>query len=263
MRICVCISPAPDLEMLTEEDWVTEDTQVDVSFVKQQLNCFDESALETALRLSDTLGTCMLTALTVGGRESEMFMKTLYAVGFDQCVRIEAHGDLRFSPMYKAAVISEYVRQHPQDAVITGLQGSIGGSGLTPLFTAEFLGYPCITAVSSLRTAGENQLEVRSTAEDGETVQTVVLPCVASVGNAEYSYLRVPSLKDRMKYGNKPTAVCSAEELISPFPEEHAVLKSLEVRNRKRATVVIHEGSAKQKARRLYDECLKPRMDGL
>lgn len=262
MRICVCISPAPDLEMLAEEDWVIEDTHVDVSFVKQQLNCFDESALETALRLSDTLETCSLTALTIGGRESEMFMKTLYALGFDTCVRIDAHGDIRFTPMYKAAVISEYVRQHPQDAVIMGLQGSLGGSGLTPLFTAELLGYPCITAASSLRIAGENQLEVRNSVDDGEAVQTVVLPCVVSVGNAEYSYLRVPSLKDRMKYGSKLTAVCSAEELLSPFPEEHAVLKSMEVRDRKRSTVVIHEGSAKEKARRLYDEFLKPRMDG-
>ena len=54
MNILVCFKAVPDIELLRDEDWeIDENLQVDTSFLKRDLNSYDESALEIALRLLD------------------------------------------------------------------------------------------------------------------------------------------------------------------------------------------------------------------
>ncbi|MGM0432039.1 MAG: electron transfer flavoprotein subunit beta/FixA family protein [Spirochaetota bacterium] len=264
MNVLTCFAPSPDLEMLAEEDWVVEHNQVDLSFVKRELNCYDESALELSLRLAEQASSlqhgCTLTALHVGNREVEPFMRKLYALRFDRAVCIETADDLRFSPNTVAEMIAAYANDNPQDVIVTGSQSSIGGNSQTPLLLAEHLGIPCITQVTAMEAAPDGRVHVVSQLDDGFLRQTVSPPCLLAVGNAPNSYLRVPTLKDKMNFGKQPVnyikpAVNTPKEL-----KRSVSLQSMRRREQTRNTVVIEEGTPEEMAKRLYEQYLKEQL---
>ena len=74
-----CFKVVPDLDLVAEEDWELEgQLHVDTSYVKPIWNCFDESALEMMLKLSDLSGSFNvvfeLSALTIGKEKDESFL---------------------------------------------------------------------------------------------------------------------------------------------------------------------------------------------
>ena len=114
MRILACFRVTPDYEALRESAWGAAAERdpssgggagagrgasagsrsgadpvafVDTRYVRRILDCFDESALELALRLSDALvglgGTAGLGAVSVGAADAEPHLKTLLALGFE------------------------------------------------------------------------------------------------------------------------------------------------------------------------------------
>lgn len=265
MNVVTCFALSPDLEMLAEEDWAVEDNQVDLSFVKRELNCYDESALELSLRLAEQAITvqqeCFLTALHVGSREVEPFMRKLYALRFNQAVCVETSRDLRFSPAAVAAMIAAYVRDNQQEVIITGSQSSVGGNAQTPLLLAEHLGIPCITQVTAMEATSSGSLRVFSQVDDGHLRQTVAPPCLLSVGNAQNSYLRVPTLKDKMQYGKQPVNYIQPAEGDTGETARSGELQSLRRREQGRNAVVIEEDSPEEMAKILYEQYVKERLE--
>jgi electron transfer flavoprotein alpha/beta subunit len=113
MNILVCFTTVPEVEMLTDEDWVIDNNlQIDTSFLKPTLNSYDESAVEIALTLSDASESVKvpleLTALTIAGSGATTILKTLNALRFKRVVRIDSHDDLRFRPMAIASILTQY-----------------------------------------------------------------------------------------------------------------------------------------------------------
>lgn len=54
MNLLVCFKVIADLDQMTSKDYMIDgQMNIDVSFVKTMINCFDESGLEFGLRLSD------------------------------------------------------------------------------------------------------------------------------------------------------------------------------------------------------------------
>ena len=124
LRILVSFKVTPDFEALREADWLAgaaDDAAggaargVETRYVRRVLNCFDESALEMALRLSDARAergsATSLGALSVGGRETEPYLKTLLALGYDRAARVEPEAALDFAPAVTASVIASFVRR--------------------------------------------------------------------------------------------------------------------------------------------------------
>ena len=262
MKILVCFKAAPNVEMLLDEDWVIDETlKIDTSFVKSSLSSYDESALEMALKLSDVSDALAipleLNALTVANGGATAILKTLRALQFGKVVRIEPQGDLHFQPTTTASIISQYILQHdPQDVVLLGRQSDIGENAKTPLLTAEMLAWPCITQAICIELVGETQLMVTHQVDDGHVREKVNLPCVISVGDAPCTYLRKPTLKDRLHYGKKGIDVLSAKDFI--LPAETETLVELEVLHHERAGVIIQGKTPADTARVLYEEHLKP-----
>lgn len=259
MRVLVCFKVVPDLDQIPPGRWEIDSAlRVETGFVKTMLNPYDESALEMALRLAEGAPCPVkLTALTVGGREVESYLKTLYALKFDRAVRLESDADLRFSPEGVAAAICAFVRHNPQDLIIMGRQSGVGDNAATPLIAAEMLGWPCISQVTEIKLHGEGWLEVGSTVDDGFLRQAARLPLVAAVGNAPHAYLRVPTLKDRLACRDKPVEVLEAAIAAGEKKAAGCSLTGLAVINRRRAGVKIEGASPQEKARKLYDEYLK------
>lgn len=273
MKILVCFKAVPDLDMLSDEDWIADSNRkVDTNFVKNTLNCFDESALEMALKLSDYsegFNVLMnLTALTIGDKKSDNYLKTLYALRFEKAVRIENNEDVRFLPEVIATVISQYVKEkNDQDVIILGRQSGEGDNGKTPLLVAEILEWLCITQVINIEPDKEDTLKITSMVDGGLLTQIIKTPCVLSVGNAPNSYMRVPTLKDKMKYGKKTIDILDIEEfnvqtLLNTCRDNYE-LKGLEKIINKREGIVIEGATATEKVQILYDFYLKGRLEKL
>ncbi|XOQ47422.1 MAG: ETF domain-containing protein [Eubacteriales bacterium] len=271
MKLLLPFSVVADLEALSEEDWAFgSDLKVNTSFAPLDWNGFDESALEMSLKLSDQLKGSFFyrCALTIGGNLCDPFLKTLAALKFDQLVRVDpGDADLLFRPKVIAQIIADYAQTqvHP-DFIVMGRQKQGGENASTPLLTAELLGWPCVTQVIALEAVDDHRLRVTSAVDGGKTVQTVTAPCVLSVGDAPDTYLRVPTLKDKMMYGKKPVTLLT----MADFPQAEAMLsdpetelRSLARIRREREGVFIEADTPEEKAKILYHRYLKGRLERL
>lgn len=267
MKILGCFKVVPDLDLVAEEDWIADDQlQIDTSYVRILWNCFDEGALEMMLKLSDLSEgfdvVYELNALTIGRRLHEPFLKTLYALKFSHTARIEAEEDISFCPEQTAGMIADYVRKvAPQDVIVMGTQSSDGSNMKTPLLTAEELGWPCITQVTGIEPADEEHLKVRSQEDGLDVIQIIKTPCVLAVGNAPCAYLRVPTLKDKMKLGKQPIELIQKEQLSMGKADCTVELVSLEKMDNHRDTILIEGDSPEEKAEILYHSYLKERLE--
>lgn len=196
MKICVCFKIVPDLDQVLEGDWKDVDGGLDTSYVKKGYNCFDEAALEMALRLRDSSEEAVFsTAVTVGGGLSGL-LSGLYAVGFDRVVDISLE-DREFCPELVAGILAEFIETEGFDLVLTGRQAAMADTGMVPPLLAEALGWPLIEdAVSGALL--ERGIYFACEGPDRGEGLTVTGPVVASVGEARHPYLRVATLRQKM-----------------------------------------------------------------
>lgn len=272
MNIAVCFKTLADYQMLTDRDWhIDECQQVDLTLVRQVYNCFDESALELALQLVDNRNDreqSKVTALTIDSDRADIFLRHLYAVQYDQGVRItcEPAVDLRFNPEAVSLLIASYVQQiGNQQLVLLGSQGGVGDNRQTGYLVAERLGWPCIgDVIDAARDKAPGCLRVTSRRDGVVITQTVRLPIVLVVGNVIRSpYLRVPTLKEKLAAKNKKVLVVTPDELAVStedlIPKSQTLL-SLVKKSGKTACTVISGESAKDKAQILYNQYLIERI---
>lgn len=225
MNLLVCFKIIPDLDQMTPGDFSPGvELNIDTSFVKTMINCFDESGLEFGLRLADQGEKwnvpCTKTAFTMGGDQADLTLKTLLALRYDHALRMELpSGDLRFSPQVVASAIANYAKEGKNDLILLGRQAPPGNSGLTPALVSAEMGVPLVANVVDLQLISADLLEL-TTEEDGclytsQFSLPLAEPLVVSVGNAVISKLRVPTLRDRMQYGKRDPEVRSALENTS------------------------------------------------
>lgn len=240
MKILGCFKVVPDLELLSETDWsCPDDTCLDTDFVRTVWNCYDESGLELMLRAAEC-APVSLTGLTMGRAKCNSYLKTLYALGFEENVRIDTDADLRFVPEWVAGCLAAYTRQHPDiQVLVTGAQSADGCNALTPLIVAEQLHWPCITQVTGFDVVHEHTLRVQNLTDEGTAVRTLSAPVVLAVGNAPQTFLRIPTLKAVMTLGKQPITLLTPEELGVAFPERSAELYRLAPPDTKRAGVIL------------------------
>ncbi|MDD3404251.1 MAG: electron transfer flavoprotein subunit beta/FixA family protein [Hespellia sp.] len=265
MKLLVCFKIVADLDQLTPKDYVVEEKiNIDTSFVKTTINCFDESGLEFGLRLSDEAEGLNLhiekSALTIGNSQTELYLKSLNALCYDHTIRIDSGDyDIRFKPDAVGKAIVDYAEKNQQDLIIMGRQSSEGNNFSTPQVVAEQLGTGFIPNVVDIHMMDEHRLKITTDNNGNIYEQTVKTPVVVSVGNAVISKLRVPTLRDRMKYGSKE---------IEQFPlrlEDKSLagkVRSLEYVDKSRSGQVI-EQKGSEAVHVLYEDYLKRRLDNI
>jgi len=245
---------------------------VETRYVRRVLNCFDESALEMALRLSEARAergvATDLGALSVGGGETEPYLKTLLALGYERAARVEPEAALDFAPAVTAALIASYVRRvDHSDLLLLGSQSGPGDSGTVPFLAAETLGWPCLTEVIEVEALTAGRLRVACMADDGLLRLTLRPPCVLAVGNAVVSRLRVPTLKDRLARRNQRSDVFQATDLGVDIAAEldrgACGLVGFEAIQRARQAAVIGGETPHEKAQVLFDSHLKSILEKL
>ena len=231
------------MDILPEKEWQPDkDLRVETAFLPSIWNCFDESALAMALRLHKENEDISLSALTIAPPAGETAMRTLYALGFDNCARLDPGGaDLRFAPEWAAELICRYCeRAGGFDVLLFGQQSAEGNNSLTPALCAEKLHVPCISQVTEL-------------------------PLVLSVGNAQISCLPAPTLKAKMTLGKKPVKRLVYEDLglteASMGGYTGLKLTGLEPVSLKRAARRITGATPTEIAKKLYNEYIKKALE--
>lgn len=274
MKALVCFKTMPDLNLRSGQDWeITDLMSVDDGCIKKIFNCYDESALEIALKLSRQIHSndhhSCLTALTIDGPGSNLFLKHLLALEYDHAVRIEPgkndcqDRDLRFDPMAVAKIIFSYIKHvGHQQLVITGTQGSVGDNGQTGMLIAEHLGWPCISDVTDVKPGpSSDSLIVTSHVESATLIQTIILPVVIVIGNSlDSPYLRVPTLKQKLKAERTKIQQLVPSKIDPDLSQEgpdHKNLIKLHQEKVSKICTFIGGDTAKEKAQFLFDQYIK------
>lgn len=208
-QILVCFKMVTDYEQILPNDWDTYVPDSDgFDYVRQIINCFDESALELALRIKEDYARysqeVCLTALTVTADSDTSFFKTLSAAGFDRVIRLVPSLEGSFSPMSVADNILSFLCQESisYDALLFGQQAAALGSGQIPYFVAQHLGIPAVSNVISLKTEAKSLTAV-SQKKDRMLTYRLSTPALYLIGNCKETYLRMPTLREKMSASKK------------------------------------------------------------
>jgi electron transfer flavoprotein alpha/beta subunit len=214
MKILVCFKAGPDFDQVVDADWENFGLSSDLCYVKKDFGCFDQIALETALRLADTLkesgGECC--ALTLGYLPPAL-CRTLFAVGFDQVFAPPTESGLcmEFCPAETAAALKKLIATEDGrvaggwDLILMGRQAGYADTGMVPLLLAEQLGLPAISGAELLYpgSSGQDSLVVERNSGNGRERLVIRLPAVVIMGNSHVSALRAATLAAQMKAAGK------------------------------------------------------------
>lgn len=272
LRIAVGFKVTPDYEALRPADWARAATEPSAHgeatrYVRRVFNVFDEAALELALRLRDARAVrgleTSLVAFSVAGNEADPFLATLQALGFDGA-RVDAGADLDFAPAATAELVAAATRRLGGEVLLLGSRCGPGDTGLVPFLAAEALGRPSLPGVTTVEPAAD-RLRVTFSSGDQALRATVTPPCVLTIGNALVSLLRVPTLKDRLAVRDSVVTRFTPADLDVDIPaalsREPSAVVELEAIDRSRAGVVVEGATLGEKARALYEEHLRARLE--
>ena len=214
MKITVCFKVLPNPDRVIEEDWDHFSPNTDIGYAGLDFNCFDEAALEIALKLKEKMaeqGTEVLcSALTVSDCLPESFQQRLYSVGFDSVRRIPLQ-NREFCPEKIGALLAK--EAVGSDLILCGREAGMGETGMVPYVLAESLGIPLVADIRSADWM--EKLTVRCYDHRGLTEKNLGLPAVVTVGNSP-EVLRMATLRQRMKFKDCKETVCPIEEQWEP-----------------------------------------------
>jgi len=271
MDILVCFKIVPDLDMLSGGDWIIYNNfQVNTSFARKTINPYDESALELVLKLNeDAIENNLdlkLTALTIGENGSKRILKNLYALKYDHVVMVKCDFDIRFNSMVVSRMIYQYINNiRKQQVIILGNQSNEGDNAKTPLLLAERLGVPCVNSVINIKLSEQDGcLDITSIIDNLMIEQTIKPPVVLVIGNVPNSYIRVPTLKDKMRYSKKEIEVYTLKDLNikeNKIEEKNdCQLINLFYEKNEKSCRFIQEQNPSENANVLYEAYLKERL---
>ena len=208
MEIAVCFKITSDYDELTSSEWEQFNNMdsPDISYIRRILGCFDEAALENALLLKNQLkaeGTdAHISGYTLNPGYSDHILKTLPPIGIDDVFVIQAKGCFDFAPDETAHILSDAIKtQCIPDILITGSQAPPGNSGIVPAFIANELGLPVYDQFVSL-SYSQTKFHISIETPLGIDEYIPELPFLCTAGNTEKSFLRVATLREKLKYSS-------------------------------------------------------------
>ncbi len=199
MKILVCISNVPDTT--TKVTFTDNNTKFNTTGVQFIINPYDELALTRALEITEKQGGTV-TAINVGGPESEPSIRKALAIGATDAVRINAEATDGY---FVAEQIAAYARAENFDLVLTGRESIDYNSGQVCGLLGEMLGIPSVNVVTKIDV--ENGVATMERDIDGGKEKlTCKLPLVASA-QKDLTEPRIPNMRGIMAARTKPLKV--------------------------------------------------------
>ncbi|MHB1738184.1 MAG: electron transfer flavoprotein subunit beta/FixA family protein [Actinomycetes bacterium] len=193
---------------LVEEIEITADgTGIDREYLKFVLNEWDDQALEEALLVKEATGA-EVVALGLGSDpDIDASLYTAIAKGADRAVRLTGAGEVPDTAT-RARAVAGYLRDHPADLVITGVQAPDDLDGQLPATLGALLGHPHVSVVVSVALVTDPPeppaVRVRQEFAGGRAAELVVdLPAVIGLQAARQAprYAPISRIRQVMAAG--------------------------------------------------------------
>ena len=188
MNIIVCVKQVPDT---ADIKW-TENNTIQREGVESVINPFDVYAIETALKLKQTLPDVSITALTMGPSQAEDVLRKAISVGCDKGVLISdkkfAGADTYATAKTLATAIKTKLANF--DLIICGQFAIDGDTAQTGPEIAAQLGIPQVTYVKKIDRSDEKSSYATRELEDGLEVVKFNYPSLVCVLKQDFEPTR-------------------------------------------------------------------------
>jgi electron transfer flavoprotein beta subunit len=236
MKILVCISNVPDTT--TKVKFVDGNTKLDTSGIQWVINPWDELSLTRALELKDdaSTGVKSVTVAHVGLPASEPTIRKALAIGADDAIRVNAES---MDAYFVAAQLAEVVKKEQFDLILCGIESSDFNGSTVGGMLSEFLGFPSVSAVSSLKIEGGKTVITREI-DGGKESVSVPSPCVLIVQKGIAKEPRIAAMRGIMMARTKPVKIYEpvaveplTQILVFEKPSPRAACKYVDAENPK------------------------------
>ena len=234
MKIAVCIKRVPDME--TRFKIAASGTAVDESGLKYDRSDFDGYAVETALQLNEKQGPGETVVISLGPDVVQEQLRKALSMGAERAVQLKADR-VPADGLAIARALAAELQGGGYDLILFGRQAVDSANATVGPMTAELLGLPCATAVSTLEIAN-GRATARRDLEGAAEIVVFPLPAVVSVDEG-MPRARYPSLKGIMAAKKKPLEVKPAQ-----LGDEHITIEKMELPPERAAGRIVGEGTA-------------------
>lgn len=232
MKIAVCIKRVPDME--TRFKIAASGTAVDETGLKYDMSDFDGYAVETALQLNEKQGPGETVVISLGPDVVQEQLRKALSMGADRAVQLKADR-VSADGLAIARALAAELKGGGYDLILFGRQAVDSANATVGPMTAELLGLPCATAVSTLEIAN-GRATARRELEGAAEIVEFPLPAVVSVDEG-MPRARYPSLKGIMAAKKKPLEVKPAQ-----LGDEHIAIEKMELPPERAAGRIVGEG---------------------
>ncbi len=209
MNIVVCVKQVPEIALIKVDKSAGKVVHPQGPGV---INPFDSYALEEALRIREKSGG-KITAMSVGGKESEVALKEALALGIDEAVCLDDPAFEGSDGQAIGYVLAKGIEKAGEcDLILCGKQAIDSDNAMVAPAVAENLGIAQAMFVRKVESYDSDKIVVERTTEDGYDTCELALPAVLSVVK-EINEPRLPSLKGKMKAKKATIAHWSAADL--------------------------------------------------
>ena len=175
------------------------------------INGFDETAVEAALRLKDSVGA-NITVVSLGYNFVMDVIKKPLSMGADNLILLQDAAFQNLDSFTTAKILSKAVSTIGNtDLFICGRQASDWDNAQVPLVLSELLGLPCLTIAKNIR-IDNNTVEIEKVLPEGHEVIQAKLPAIVTVSN-ELGEPRYATLRGIMSAGRKTPSIYTAKDL--------------------------------------------------
>ena len=230
----MCVKRVPDMDVRFRIG--ADNVSVDEAGLKFDINDFDSWAVEAALQLRDKNAGSEVTVFSLGPDVVQETIRKALSMGADRGVHLKAD-KVTFDGLSIAKALAEELKAGAYDLIFFGKMSPDSSNGVVGPMTAEILGLPCVTAISSLDISGGKGTAKREL-EGAQEIVEFPLPVVLTVDEG-LNTARLPSLKGIMAAKKKPLEVKPAQ-----LPPPKLTVRKLELPAERKAGRIIGEGSA-------------------
>lgn len=211
MKVIVCCKIVPSENSIK----FNGDRSLDFSNAEYEVSQYDLNAIEAASRIMAQCEGSSLAAVTVGGdcAAAPKMKKSILSRGPAELFAAADAGFAEMDALATAKLLKSAIElAGSADLVICGEGSGDMYNQQTGSMLGALLGVTTLNGISGLSMDGGTLIAERSV-EDGVEVLKVSLPAVLSV-TSDINLPRIPSMRDIMGAGKKPSAVYTAAETV-------------------------------------------------
>jgi len=234
VKIAVCVKRVPDMDVRFRIG--ADNVSVDEGGLKFDINDFDAWAVEAALQLKDKNAGSEVTVISLGPDVVQETIRKALSMGADRGIQLKAD-KVPFDGLVIAKALAAELKTAGYDLILFGKMAPDSSNGVVGAMSAEILGLPCVTAISSLEIAN-GKGNAKRELEGAQEIVEFPLPAVLTVDEG-LNAARLPSLKGIMAAKKKPLEVKPAQ-----LSEPQLSIRKLELPPERKAGRVVGEGAA-------------------